>query len=296
MARLVGIDQIPKAATVQFDVRKLPASLRLTAELEDARVLSGFMRPSAFQGFRDVHRPELQRAQRSALEARYRESRTFAASMPELDLSKAVLGGLEDQRVDDIKGLTVFGNAFGKLSTTFAWIDPGLVVPIQVYVKVGARPDPDSSDLFSVAFPPPAKPEFELSAGPTPGIYFVVSSSPHIYAGPPGVAVSPDGELTVTAATHVNFVQVMTFGDATYVKNGMHRLSWAVRAGIPRLPALVIRANKPSDAAIQLGADGFDFRELTRLRRPPLMRDFANEASMAMQLHGDRFGWQLSAR
>jgi hypothetical protein len=189
-----------------------------------------------------------------------------------------------------------FVEAFGRTRTHFSWVDPQLVVPTQAYVRVNARNDPEvGASLFELAFPPQAQPRFEVVAAGS-GVFYMVSDSPHINALRPAVNPLGGGLFSVTVGMYTNFVLIAHFGAMYCARNGTHRLEWAVRVGVPRVPALILEAATSAEASVALGIEGFHVETLAKQRRPPTIADFGTIAGVRMPMRISRYGWTVHTR
>lgn len=284
------------AALVQVWPEQLPQDMRLLAGWDEAQVLAGHMTASEFQAYRDFHNPGLQSAERRELSRQHVLAREATSALDPVATGRAFIERLEDDRTNAIAASPAFADAFGALDPQFAWVVPHLIVPSQAYVKINARGGPpDGLDLFQISFPELAQPKFEVVSGP-PGVFYLVSSSPHVNVGQPIVKASTNGIITVSLGVHLNFVLVANLGDVYYGRNGTHRLEWATRTGIDRLPALIIRARSIREAAVQLGVDGFSMQKLANAKRPPLIGDFRTQAAMPVRTRRSNYGWTVRTR
>jgi len=286
--------QASGAAFSQVRPEPLPPDLRLLAGEEDALLLAGHMSGSEFQSFRDFHNPGLSNADRKDLNRRHDAARDARSGLDPVATENAWLGALEDPRLQAVEGTAAFASSFGKMEFEFGWVVPHLVVPSQAYVKINATQEPEkSADLFQVAFPQPAQPKFEVLDGEG-GVYYLVSSSPHMNAGPPIIS-SAGGLLTVSVGVHLNFILIAYYGETFFARNGTHRLEWATRMHLDRVPALVVRARSADEAGVVLGVDGFSMKKLVT-KRPPLIGDFRTSAAMTMPVRRSMYGFTLRTR
>jgi hypothetical protein len=253
------------------------------------------MTPGEFQALRDFHNPGLSSFERKDLGNRYDAAREAWSGLDPVATNNAWLGALEDPRVKKVEGTAAFANSFGRTEFEFGWVVPHLVVPSQAYVKIDASKDPDESpDLFEVAFPEPAQPKFEVIDGED-GVYYLVSSSPHMNSGQPVIA-SGSGLLTVSVGVHLNFILIAYYAETFFGRNGTHRLEWATRMGLDRVPALVVKAQSEREAGVLLGVDGFSMKKLLSSKRPPLVGDFRTSAAMTMPIRKSMYGFTLRTR
>ena len=283
----------PQLFQVHVEIEPIPTHVILADGFDSGRVLTGAMTPQKFQAFRDLHLPNQKGAARKQLQGLYRASREAFEALEPVDLGSVVVAEIPPEETRRRPAIQSASQSFANLDHSFSWIDPRRVVASQSYVRLTTQETPNERELFDFAFPTPAAPPFEVVSAPTDGVFYVVSASPHINNAPPTVRPDPNGGVTYTLGTHVNFIQVAHYGDAYYLRNGTHRLFAALAANLLAVPAVVVEAKTRAEAALATHVDFFEFELLSEMPRPPLIEDFLGTGAIAMKLRRRKFGWMV---
>ena len=255
----------------------------------DAKVLSGFTDVTHFELLAGEYLATLDVTGRAQVLADAAASRAFVASLPAVPPKPVVGRPISHPHVDAIRADPLFAQTLGQTSHKFCYIDPSDVVALQAWIEPRADVVPtDETALLEFALPSTWDVAVEVSFVRPIGPIQILSSNPAMQ----GLMMELDqasGRVMIGAPKHLNLVQVVQFNGKYFLKNGYHRVADAIAAGITELPAIVVDALSPSDAAL-LGSTVFNIGYVLGLLRPPLVRDFHSNATIPVKVRERRYG------
>jgi hypothetical protein len=179
--------------------------------------------------------------------------------------------------------------AFLGVDTSIRRVDLREVVALQPSVQTVTDPVPATDEeLLEYCLPAPMTTPCEVNVSFSPPIGQVMFIGDVPYLNSINIDAR-DGKLSVSPATHVNFLQVVDFQGRAYLLNGYHRANSLLRAGKNVVPAWVV-GNRPP---ILAGQGFFNLGYLTGLARPPLLQDYLGPASIPLDQRLKRHGLMM---
>lgn len=254
-----------------------------------AKILSGFTDLNHFQLLSGEFLATLDANEQSKIINEAQATRVFVSQLPPFQPQPIVIRDITSPHVQAIQADPLFTQIFGQRPHKFCYVDPSKIIALQAWIEPRADKVPTGEDaLLEFALPRswdvPAEVSFIQPTGPIQ----ILSSNP----GLQGLAMELDlsaGKVMLGAPKHLNLVQVVNFQGRYILRNGYHRVSDAIIAGLPEFPALVIEAFTPNEAALQ-GNTAFNFGYVLGLPRPPLVSDFNTPAALTTKVRERRYG------
>ena len=219
---------------------------------------------------------------------RIAQARAAVKSRPVLALADPVVGGERDV-LDRITRRPELRASIPDAPWAVEWVDLARIVSIQKLITT----DGLDERVDAIANDPAAVAELCLPAAqPVPpiggftdqdGLGFTISSlNPNLRAVGTQlhealVATSPDGPpqrmqaITFLVSMGTSYLQVARYNGRYFLRDGYHRAAGLIRAGVTRVPAIVIDA--PTFQYVTLAPGLFD-HEVAFSDRPPLLTDF----------------------
>ena len=255
----------------------------------DAKLLSGFADAAHFEQLAGEYLATLDQAARQAAVDAAAASRAFVSQLKPVTLPPSVLRPITGAHVDAIRNDPLFAQTLGQSPYQFSYVDPATVIALQPWIEPRADQVPQSeADLLKFALPQEWDVAAEVSLIPPAGPIQILSSNPAMQ----GLMLELDqasGKVMLSAPKHLNLVQIVHFNGKYFLKNGYHRVTDALAAGVREFPAIVVEALSPSDVILP-GAGTFNVGYVLGLQRPPLVADFNTAAAVATKLRERRFG------
>jgi len=254
-----------------------------------AKVLSGFTDPSHFGLLADEYLASLGAEEKKRVLDEAEASRTFIRELPPFVPSSIIIRDIVSPHVNAIRAEPLFGQLFGRTPHRFCYVNPSGIIALQAWIEPRSDSVPtEESALLEFALPRTWDIPVEVSFIPPEGPIQILSSNPAFQ----GLAMEMDqatSRVMLSAPKHLNLVQVVHFNGRFFLRNGYHRVSDALNAGVIELPAVVIDAFNPNEIAIP-GVGTFNIGYVLNLPRPPLVRDFHTKAAIVTKVRERRYG------
>jgi len=258
-----------------------------------ARILSGFTDEAHFRLLAGEYLTTLEETARDRVLTEAKDSRTFASQLPPFTSGQVTIREITGEHVNAIKSDPLFIQSFGQKPHKFGYVDPSILIALQAWIEPRADIVPSTeSDLLEFALPRKWDIPSELSFIPPAGPIQILSSNP----GLQGLNIELDqnaGKILLSAPKHLNLVQVVSFQGRYFLRNGYHRISDAITAGLTEIPALVVEAFTPNEVALA-GNTVFNLSYVLGLPRPPLVKDFNTPASVTTKVRERRYGVMIN--
>jgi len=254
-----------------------------------ANILSGFTDVNHFELLAGEYLATLNTQDRAQVLTDAQATRAVVSQLQPFQPQPIVVREIVGAHVDAIRADPLFAQLFGQSQHRFCYVNPTQIIALQAWIEPRADVVPTTEDeLLEFALPRtwdvPAEVSFIAPTGPIQ----ILSSNP----GLQGLAMELDqatGKVLLSAPKHLNFVQVAHFQDRYFLRNGYHRVSDALAAGLQEFPAIVVEAFAPNDIALP-GAGTFNIGYVLNLPRPPLVQDFHTAASLTTNVRERRYG------
>ena len=254
-----------------------------------AKILSGFTDAGHFQLLAGEYLATLSPNEQAAVLSEAQATRVFVSQLPPLQPQSIVVRDITGPHVQAIKSDPLFAQIYGQRPHKFCYVNPSNIIALQAWIEPRADFVPRTEDaLLEFALPRswdvPAEVSFMQPFGPIQ----ILSSNP----GMQGLAMELDqtaGKVMLSPPKHMNLVQVVNFQGRHFLRNGYHRVSDAIVAGLTEFPALVVEAFNPNEVALA-GNTVFGFGYVQGLQRPPLVADFNTPAALTTKVRERRYG------
>lgn len=259
----------------------------------NAKVLAGFTDPAHFETLIGEYLATLDAAAKAAAIQAADAARAFVAQLPPLTPPNVIVRPITHAHVDAIRKDPLFSNTLGQSQHQFSYINPAGLIALQVSIEPRADPVPTTEEtLLDFALPKAWDVAAEVSFTQPFGPIQILSSNPAMQ----GLSMELDqaaGTVKMSAPKHLNLVQVVQFNNLFFLKNGYHRVSDALAAGVQEFPAIIINALSPNDVALP-GVGAFNLGYVLGLKRPPLVSDFYSAAAVDAKVRERRYGILIS--
>jgi hypothetical protein len=258
-----------------------------------AKILAGFTDPGHFQLLAGEYLATLDATAKAAALQGADTARAYVAQLPPLAPYGVIVRPVTHSHVDAIRNDPLFAQTLGQSQYQFSYINPAGLIALQAWIEPRADVVPTTEDaLLDFALPRTWDVAAEVSFMPPLGPIQILSSNPAMQ----GLALELDqttGTVKLSAPKHLNLVQVVQFNNLYFLKNGYHRVSDALAAGVQEFPAIVISALSANDVALP-GVGAFNLGYVLGQQRPPLVNDFHSPAAVKTKVRERRYGTLVS--
>lgn len=257
----------------------------------DRIVLAGFMDEDHFSSVVGDYLSNLPEDEKVALLTKAEEARSYVRTLPTEDLSEVEIELIPDDKIAHIQSDQQFQQAFRDRNYRFAYVRVDRIIALQTTVSPRHDPVPTSEDeLLKLCLPNEWEVPAEITFIPPQGPILITTSTPAMR----GIKLAMEnGKVSMSPSPHLNLLNVREFDSRFYLYNGYHRAFDLLTGGVQRVPAIITKAQNPSDIGIQ--DDGFFSAAYTqRLSRPPLIKDFLSSAAIPTKVRERRHGVTIS--